>query len=152
MKKVLTLAMVLPACVVPYAGPGDPYAQPASPPPPAYGPPPAQPPAQPPAYAPAYPPPPPPRAAPPPPQRRLGRDEAVQLAWQYAAQHGLQPARAREVEREDRSWKVELELAGGGKAKVVIDAWSGAELRFKVEGGHRRHGERHGEEHDEDDD
>ncbi len=84
MKRALALAMALPACAVRYAGPGDPYAQP-PPPPPAYSPPPAQPPPPPPAYAPV------PQPAPPPPApRRLTRDQAVQLAWQYAAQRGLQ--------------------------------------------------------------
>lgn len=143
MKKALALAMALPACAVRYAGPGDPYAQP-PPPPPAYSPPPAQAPPPPPAYAPAPQPPPPP-----PSPRRLSRDQAVQLAWQYAAQRGLQPVAAREVERDEGRWKVELRLAGGGEAKVVLDAWSGAELRFQVKEGHGHRGERH---EDEDDD
>ncbi len=140
MRKVLALAALLPACVVPYAGPGDPYARP---PPPA--------PARPPAYAPppAYPPAPPPPAAAPPAQRRLTRDEAVQLAWRYAQQRGLQPSDVREVEREEGRWEVKLNLAGGGRAKVVVDAWSGAELKFQVkEGGERRHRERHEDDDD----
>lgn len=134
MRTALALFALLPACVVPYAGPGDPYAQP----PPAY-PPPAS------GYAPAYPQPPGP---PPPGQRRLTREEAVQAAFGYAAQHGVQPVGVHEVEHEGGAWKVELELAGGGEAKVVVDAWTGAERRFKVEGhGHHRGGDR-----DEDDD
>ncbi len=140
MRKALALAALLPACVVPYAGPGDPYAQP---PPPAA--------ARPPGYAPppAYPPGPPPPGAAPPPQRRLTRDEAVQAAWQYAAQRGLQPSGVREVEREEGRWEVKLNLAGGGRARVVVDAWTGAELGFRVkEGGERRHHERHEDDDD----
>ncbi len=148
MKKALALAMALPACAVRYESPGNPYA----PPPPAYSPPPAQAPPPPPAYAPAPPPPayaPAPQPPPPPPaQRRIDRDQAVQLAWQYAAQRGLQPVAAREVERDERRWKVELRLAGGGKAKVVLDAWTGAELRFEVKEKHGHHGERHEDEDD----
>ena len=138
MRRFLALAALLPACVVPYAGPGDPYGQPPPPsaaPGPAYAPPPAYPPPPPQAYP-----------APPPPQRRLTRDEAVRAAWGYAAQRGLQPSRVHEAEHDEGRWKVELDLAQGGKARVVVDAWSGAELRFQVKGG--RHRERHDEDHD----
>ncbi len=71
----------------------------------------------------------------------LTRDEIVGRAYEIAAQHGLQASGVEEVEREHGRWKVELRLAGGGKAKVRIDGRSGAELRFKAEGHHRRHGE-----------
>ncbi len=108
--------------------------------------------------------PPPPPARQPPPPRRLSREEAVQRAYEIASQYGMQPLRVREVEPDDRMWKVKLLLAGGGKAKIEIDPWSGAEMRFKVEGqchpsqywdGERcRHkGKGHGaRKHDDDDD
>ncbi len=76
----------------------------------------------------------------------------------------MQPLRVREVEPDDGVWKVKLLLANGGKAKIEIDPWSGAEMRFKVEGqchpsqywdGERcRHkGKGHGaRKHDDDDD
>jgi hypothetical protein len=53
------------------------------------------------------------------------------------------------VEREEGRWEVKLNLAGGGRAMVVIDAWSGAELKFQVkEGGERRHRDRHEDDDD----
>ncbi|MGB8933182.1 MAG: hypothetical protein WCC48_18205 [Anaeromyxobacteraceae bacterium] len=105
-------------------------------PPPAYQPPPPGYQQQPPPYQPpppAYQPPPPPPRQPPPP-RRLSREEAEQRAYQIASSHGLQPQRVQEAEPDDGAWKVKLILAGGGKAKIEIDPWSGAELRFKVDG------------------
>ncbi len=49
----------------------------------------------------------------------------------------MQPLDVREVEPDERVWKVKVLLAGGGKAKIEIDPWSGAKLRFKAEGGCR---------------
>lgn len=94
----------------------------ATPPPPSYQ-------QQPPPY---QPPPPPPRQPPPP--RRMSREEAVQRAFAITSSHGLQPQRVEEAEPDDGAWKVKVILAGGGKARLEIDPWSGAELRFKVEG------------------
>lgn len=101
----------------------------ASPPPPSYQQPPPnyqQPP-------PGYQQPPPPGRQPPPP-RRLSREEAVQRAYAITSSHGMQALRVKEVEPDDGAWKVKLILASGGKAKIEIDPWSGAELRFKAEG------------------
>lgn len=126
MRRPLALASLLLACVVPYPGPSDPYAPP----------PPAHPPA-------------PPPPAPAPQQRRLGRDEAVQIASGHAARRGLQPIGVRKAKLDEGRWKVELVLAGGGRARVVIDAWSGAEVRLKVKGrGERRHRDRDDEDED----
>ncbi len=132
-----------------------------TPPPPAYQPPPPPPPAyQPPPAPPTYQPP----QAQPPPRRQLSRREAVERAYEITSQHGMEPVGVRDVEWDDGSWKVKLRLAGGGRGKVEIDPWSGAELRFDVDGGCRhnqywdgercRHkGKGHGaRKHDDDDD
>ena len=88
-------------------------------------------------------------------ERLLSEREAVDVAGRYAASQGLQVDQVKHANLDGEGrWHVDLRGRGHEKAKVLVDARTGAVLKADLKagkGGKGKHGRHGGEDEDDDD-